>query len=117
MASEIDEEIRTIIEDAFATAEKLLSENIDKLHTIAEVLLEIETLDGEQFEALFTGEKTAKQIIEEVHNMEKSIQRANELEAVQVMEEEKEELLEEQNTEQGTEEEKNLKKETSEKVE
>ena len=43
MASEIDED-RTIIEDAFATAEKLLSENIDKLHTIAEVLLEVKPL-------------------------------------------------------------------------
>ena len=57
MASEIDEEIRTIIEDAYATAEKLLTENIDKLHTIAKTLLEIETLDGDQFEALFTERK------------------------------------------------------------
>lgn len=114
LASEIDEEIRTIIEDAFATAEKLLSDNIDKLHTIAEVLLEIETLDGEQFEELFTGAKTAEQIIEEVQHMEKSIQKVNELEAAQVIEEEKEELLREQNTEHDAEEEKNLKNETSE---
>ncbi len=81
MASEIDEEIRTIIEDAYATAEKLITENIDKLHTIASTLLEIETLDGEQFEALFTGTKTEKQLIEEVHHMERAIEEANALEA------------------------------------
>lgn len=88
MASEIDEEIRTIIEDAYATAEKLLNENIDKLHTIAKTLLEIETLDGEQFEALFTGAKTSKQIIVEVHHMEKVKEEANALEAAQDLEEE-----------------------------
>ncbi|MDD2189796.1 MAG: ATP-dependent zinc metalloprotease FtsH [Eubacteriales bacterium] len=91
MASEIDEEIRTIIEDAFATAEKLLSDNIDKLHMVAKVLLEIETLDGEQFEALFTGNKTPEQLIEEVEHMEKALKEANELEAVQSLEEEDDE--------------------------
>ncbi len=92
MASEIDEEIRTIIEDAYATAEKLLTENIDKLHTIAKTLLEIETLDGEQFEALFIGAKTSKQLIEEVHHMEKAIEEANALEAAQDLEDEEEAL-------------------------
>lgn len=110
MASEIDEEIRTIIEDAFVTAEKLLSENIDKLHTIAEVLLEIETLDGEQFEALFTGEKTAEQLIEGVYHMEKTIQKVNEQEAVQEMEDDDEESSDEHDTEEGAEAEKNQKK-------
>jgi cell division protease FtsH len=100
MASEIDEEIRTIIEDAYATAEKLLTENIDKLHTVAKTLLEIETLDGEQFEALFTGAKTSKQLIEEVHHMEKAIEEANALEAAQDLEEE-EETAEEDSDEDG----------------
>ena len=90
MASEIDEEIRTIIEDAFATAEKLLTENIDKLHVIAKTLLEIETLDGEQFEALFTGVKTPAQLVEDVHQLEKVIEEANALEASQALEEEPE---------------------------
>ena len=94
MASEIDEEIRTIIEDAYATAEKLLAENIDKLHTVAKTLLEIETLDGEQFEALFTGAKTSRQLIEEVHHMEKAIEEANALEAAQDLEDEEADLEE-----------------------
>lgn len=88
MASEIDEEIRTLIEDAYATAEKLLTENIDKLHTIAKALLEIETLDADQFEALFSGTKTTKQIIEEVHKLEKVLEEANALEAAEDLEEE-----------------------------
>ena len=88
MASEIDEEIRTIVEDAYAMAEKLLTEKIDLLHTIAKTLLEIETLDGEQFEALFTGAKTAKQLIEEVHHLERVIEEANALEAAMELEEE-----------------------------
>ncbi len=96
MASEIDEEIRTIIEDAYATAEKLLNENIDKLHTIAKTLLEIETLDGEQFEALFTGAKTSKQIIVDVHRMEKVKEEANALEAAQDLEEDMEESAEDE---------------------
>lgn len=101
MASEIDEEIRTIIEDAYATAEKLLKENIDKLHTVAKTLLEIETLDGEQFEALFTGAKTSDQLIEEVHHMEKALEEANALEAAQDLEDDEEDL--EESTEDETE--------------
>ena len=107
MASEIDEEIRTIIEDAYATAEKLLTENIDKLHTVAQTLLEIETLDGEQFEALFTGAKTSQQLIEEVHHMEKALQEANALEAAQDLEddEDDEEAEEEVEAEEALDEE------------
>jgi len=83
MASEIDEEIRTLIEDAFSTAEKILTENIDMLHTVAKTLLEIETLVGEQFEALVSGTKTAEQLIEEVHHMEKAKEEANAKEAAE----------------------------------
>ena len=92
MASEIDEEIRTIIEDAYATAEKLITENIEKLHTIAQTLLEVETLDGEQFEALFTGAKTSRQLIEDVQHTMKAIEAANALEAAQDLEEEEEDV-------------------------
>ena len=83
MAKEIDEEIRTMIENAFAHAEKLLSENIDKLHLVAKVLLELETLDAEQFEQLFTGAKTAEQLIEESREQERHIEEANAKEAAE----------------------------------
>jgi cell division protease FtsH len=66
MASEIDLEIKAMIEEAFDKAEQILTENMDKLHMIAETLLEVETLDADQFEALFTGEKTELDIVNEM---------------------------------------------------
>ncbi|MGI6257795.1 MAG: ATP-dependent zinc metalloprotease FtsH [Anaerovoracaceae bacterium] len=81
VASEIDEEIRLIIEDCFAECEKILSTHLDKLHMVAEALLEVETLDGEQFEQLYTGEKTASQLAEDIRRKEEDIQAANEREA------------------------------------
>ena len=58
VASEIDGEIRKIINDCFNECKGRLSENIDKLHEIASLLLEKEKLDGEEFEALFKDIKT-----------------------------------------------------------
>ena len=50
-AAEIDDEIRNIINSAYATCKKYLSENISKLHFIAEFLLKNESMDEEQFKA------------------------------------------------------------------
>lgn len=83
MAKEIDEEIRLIVENSFATAERLLSENIEKLHLVAKVLLELETLDAEQFEQLFTGEKTAEQLVADTKEQEKTIEENNAKEAAE----------------------------------
>ena len=47
-AQEIDSEVKRIIEEAYATAKKLIEENRDKLEIIANGLLEFETLDGAQ---------------------------------------------------------------------
>ncbi len=47
-AEEIDREVRKLIDDAYALAKKTLTENRDKLETIAKALLEFETLDGAQ---------------------------------------------------------------------
>jgi cell division protease FtsH len=83
MAKEIDQEVRSIIEDAFLRAEKLLSDNIEKLHLIANVLLEIETLNANQFEKLFKGEKTAEELISETKEQERYIEEENAKEAAQ----------------------------------
>ncbi|GAB1475991.1 ATP-dependent zinc metalloprotease FtsH [Bacillota bacterium] len=83
MAKEIDEEVRAIIEEAFARAEKLLSENTEKLHLVAQVLLEIETLDADQFEKLFTGEKTAEELIAETEEQAKNVEANNAREAAE----------------------------------
>ena len=52
VAAEIDKEVRAFIEDAYAATEKLLSENIDKLHVIAKALIEKETLEEEEINQL-----------------------------------------------------------------
>ena len=54
---EIDEEVKRIITTGYDTAERLLTENMDKLHITAKLLLEKEKIDGEEFEEIFTGKK------------------------------------------------------------
>ena len=48
VAAEIDKEVRAFLDDAYAATEKLLNENMDKLHLIAEALIERETLEKEE---------------------------------------------------------------------
>lgn len=52
VASAIDKEVRRIIEDAYAKTEELLKANIDKLHAVAQALLERETLEGWELDQL-----------------------------------------------------------------
>lgn len=53
----IDAEVRKILESAYAQAEYLLREKVDLLHKTAKVLLERETLEGEELEILARGEE------------------------------------------------------------
>jgi cell division protease FtsH len=55
VAEEIDEEVRQIIDRAYHTAKKLLTENRDKLNAIITVLLEEETIEGEALAAVLSG--------------------------------------------------------------
>ena len=52
VASEIDKEVRKYIEEAYEACRKLLEDNIDKLHAIAEALIEKETLDGDELQEI-----------------------------------------------------------------
>lgn len=55
VAAEIDKEMRNIIDRAYHKAESLLKENIDVLHRLAQALMEKETIDGKEFEAIIAG--------------------------------------------------------------
>jgi cell division protease FtsH len=55
VAEEIDEEVRSIIDNAYNTAKKLLSENREKLDKIVHTLLEEETIEGEALTAVLSG--------------------------------------------------------------
>ena len=57
VAAVIDAEMRKLIDVAYQRAEKLLSENLAILERIANALLEKETLDAKEFEAIFLGEE------------------------------------------------------------
>lgn len=54
VAFEIDQEIRQIIDDAYANAEQILTEHRDRLEEIAMLLMERETIEGPEMEALFS---------------------------------------------------------------
>ena len=51
--AEIDREVRRIVDDAYESALTLLEENVEKLHLVAEALLEFESLNGDEFIAAF----------------------------------------------------------------
>ena len=51
----IDEETKKIIDIAYNRAKQLLTDNIDKLHTVAGILLEKEKIEGEEFDAIFAN--------------------------------------------------------------
>ena len=55
VAASIDKEIRKIIEKCYSKAKTLLVENINKLHKVAEVLLEREKLDKDEFLEVFAS--------------------------------------------------------------
>ncbi|MBO6558371.1 MAG: ATP-dependent zinc metalloprotease FtsH [Pseudomonadales bacterium] len=56
-AKKIDEEVRSIIDDCYSTAKRLLEENRDKLDVMAEALLEYETIDRRQIVDIMEGRK------------------------------------------------------------
>ena len=49
----IDEEVKKIVDKAYNRAQSILTEHIDKLHTVAGILLEKERIEGEEFEQIF----------------------------------------------------------------
>jgi cell division protease FtsH len=62
VAFEIDKEIRELIDDAYSRAKAVLTENADKLEAIAMLLMENETIDGPDMEALFDAPRPRPQL-------------------------------------------------------
>ena len=55
VARTIDEEVRSLVNEAYGRALHILTTHKERLVTISEMLIERETLDGAEFEALFDG--------------------------------------------------------------
>lgn len=81
IAAEIDKEIQNILELCYAETKKILTDNVDKLENVAQALLKVETLDGDQFERLYNGEIDSDELYEEVRKEEAEIKRKNAEEA------------------------------------
>ena len=63
VAAELDEEIMRIIKEAYTRAKTILTDHMEQLHAVANVLIEKEKIESDEFEAIFAGEtevETAK---------------------------------------------------------
>ena len=72
IAREIDDEIRRVIEEAHATAHRVLREHMDDLHKLSAILIERETIDKDQFERLLAGESEESVFPEEAAEPEEA---------------------------------------------
>ena len=86
IAAKIDSEIHELISSAYNKSKMLLSENIDKLHFIAEFLVKNEIMDGDQFKATMESEAPTMEAIEAIADEKKKA--SEEANAQRVKEEE-----------------------------
>lgn len=63
IAYEIDKEVRRLIDQAYQTAKNILLEHLDKLEKIANLLVEKETIDGQEIEALFDEPRPRPELV------------------------------------------------------
>ncbi|QCE33579.1 ATP-dependent metallopeptidase FtsH/Yme1/Tma family protein [Acetobacteraceae bacterium] len=63
-AREVDKEVKSLIDDAYATSRQLILDNIEALHRIAHALQEHETLTGNEIGSIIKGEEIPAPVIE-----------------------------------------------------
>ncbi|OYV42004.1 MAG: cell division protein FtsH [Acidocella sp. 20-61-6] len=61
-AREIDNEIKRVIDHAYAEAKRILTERREDLESLAKGLLEYETLSGDEIQAVLRGEKITRKV-------------------------------------------------------
>ncbi len=62
VAAQIDAEIKNIIDECYSRCENILRTNMNKLNQLAQLLLEKEKVEADEFEALFKEEQTAESV-------------------------------------------------------
>ena len=103
VASEVDHEIKRLLEECYAETRRILQDNDEAFERVAQALLLVETIDGEQFERLYTGEITPEELKGEIDNENREIARKNKIEAEEsrrIEEQRKKELEEQRRREQ-----------------
>ncbi len=53
----VDQEVRRIIDEQYTLARRLIEDNKDKMHRMAQALLEWETIDAEQIDDIMAGKE------------------------------------------------------------
>ncbi|UCF21639.1 MAG: ATP-dependent zinc metalloprotease FtsH [Gemmatimonadota bacterium] len=57
MAQMVDAEVRKLLDGTYQAAKQVISKNLEKLHALAKALLERETLDADEINAVFEGKE------------------------------------------------------------
>jgi cell division protease FtsH len=74
-AEVIDEEVKRIIDEAYADTRRIIQENRDKLEALGQALLKYETLDGEEVRAIIAGETLDKPTVADLIEAEQEKRR------------------------------------------
>jgi cell division protease FtsH len=72
----IDEEVRRIIDEAYADTKRLVERNREQLDALAKALLKYETLDGEEVRRIINGEMLDKPTVADLIAVEQDRRRA-----------------------------------------
>lgn len=97
VAAEVDHEIRSLLEQCYEETKQILIENDEAFERVAQALLLVETVDGEQFEKLYKGVLTSEELKVEIDEQKIEIEKKNKEEAKEaeiMMEESKREIKE-----------------------
>lgn len=89
---ELDNEIRRILDEAYEDTKRLIIENVDKLHDIANALLEKETITGEELNEIVFGKAETTELQEKIEDHKIDIIINDE--STDLITEEKEEVIE-----------------------
>ena len=95
-AAKIDSEIHKIISEAYDNAKKILTENMDKLHFVAEFLVRNEVMDGEQFAAAMEGNPSFEELEEMTEAKKRKSREENDRKRAELLAEERKRKEEEE---------------------
>lgn len=78
-AAKIDDEIKRIIDECYKRCTEILTDQMDNLHKVAELLLEKEKIEGDEFDAVFASRdpEAIDSVIEVISDIEKSSEQSN----------------------------------------
>ena len=103
-ASKIDSEIHKIISEAYDNAKRILTENMDKLHFVAEFLVRNEVMDGEQFAAAMEGNPSFEELEEMTEAKKRKSREENDRKRAELLAEERKRKEEEEKARKEAEE-------------